>query len=374
MTVTINREYTERFYKKLESFNKKYGKYATPVKILSVEEHAEKSREFGTQFFLDIELDVPTAKFGKSNVTYLGVIVMEDDTPMIHTEQEGYDLNSLYKPNYCDHCHTTRRRNKYFFFLENGEVKQIGSSCVTEYFGANIGSAFISFNKFVSDVEEENERRVGFSGACYVSFDEIVTATFRVTNGFAEWVKKGNEYATDSVSLVKNYLTQDNAREYFRKDDYTMSDDEKEEFRQYVIDSFGNRFSDYCNNVRSSLLMGEDKLRMGIPFRFVGIVASVIFGFEKARKIASEPVDSIPTDVKEGEEVEFTALISFIKSGYGRFGEWYMYKVLNTPYRFFLKDSIDEGRYELKGVVKEVSSYNGKPSIMLNNVNCSKGA
>ena len=148
MTVTINREYTERFYKKLESFNKKYGKYATPVKVLSVEEHAEKSREFGTQFFLDIELDVPTAKFGKSNVTYLGVIVMEDDIPMVHTEQEGYDLNSLYKLNYCDHCHTTRRRNKYFFFLENGEVKQIGSSCVVEYFGANIGSAFISFNKF----------------------------------------------------------------------------------------------------------------------------------------------------------------------------------------------------------------------------------
>ena len=85
-------------------------------------------------------------------------------------------------------------------------------------------------------------------------------------------------------------------------------------------------------------------------------------------------MDSIPTDVKEGEEVKFTALISFIKSGYGRFGEWYMYKVLNTPYKFFLKDSIDEGRYELKGVVKEVSSYNGKPSIMLNNVNCSKGA
>ena len=374
MTVTINREYTERFEKKLEAFNRKYGKYATPVKVLSIEEHAETSHEYGTQFFLDIELDVPTAKFGKSNVTYLGVIVMEDDIPMVHTEQEGYDLNSLYKPNYCDHCHTTRRRNKYFFFLENGEVKQIGSSCVVEYFGADIGSLFLSFNKFISDIEEDNEKRIGFSGTYYMAFDEIVSATFKVTNGFTEWYKK-SEYATDSASIVKNYLAQGDAKGYLRTDDYEMSDEEKEEFRQYVADSFGNRLSDYCNNVRSSLLMGDDKLRMAIPFRFVGIVASVIFGFEKARKLASEPVDDIPTDVKEGENVEFTALVSFIKSGFNRFGRnWYMYKVVNTPYKFFLNEDIEEGRYELKGVVKEVSSYNGKPSITLNNVNCRKRA
>ena len=127
---------------------------------------------------------------------YLGTVTFTDGVKQVFCNNEAYANYFMddFRPNYCDHCHTTRtNRNTYFLFRNTttNKVLQIGSTCVKEYFGIDSDAFLKTYgNTFLCGYDGDEEELMHFhGGSSTYSLTSIIPAVSYCTKGFLKWHK-----------------------------------------------------------------------------------------------------------------------------------------------------------------------------------------
>ena len=204
------------FLKEIAKLNKQLAKYGSSVEITSCTPSKEYVDYFNECVYSSLEkietsligkrwavisgfeyqISEPSVK-GKQGVEYLGMVEYTDRAPQVYSEIENLrELVDISQTDACDHCHTVRERNKYFFFRENGKIQKIGSTCVHEWFGFDMDAIFSSYQNFVTLAKnldpEEEEFREAMKSCNYTPIPLAIYSVANVTNNFTAFWDKGS--------------------------------------------------------------------------------------------------------------------------------------------------------------------------------------
>lgn len=354
MNLVILESDLEKFLKKMDSLNKKLRKFSSEIRIAS---HRRGFQLLNTGLVditfpvVEYFLEIPE-KNKRENTEFLGTLSFMSGVPMIFSNTDKYSIHELYKENsVCDHCHISRDRKKWFFFEENGQIKQIGSTCVLEYFGiplegilGSFDSEMRAFNLKKVDIdyssldEEEMEsfKKYFLNSNSFIPASQILGVLNYVTNGFSKGWEKGEE---GTSRIVKNVIFDPMADAELRK---VVQKNTEYEDQIEIIKSYWTYKSTYSNdfefNIYSNLYSGS-VFNTSVPYKNIGIVA---WAYWKAinnsvkestsiKEKSEEATSEFLGNVKERITIEGT--IKFIKSfptsyRYNQEGESYLYQII----------------------------------------------
>ncbi len=134
-----------------------------------------------------------------------GVLVQSGDVP--------YSARTTWQ--HCDHCKTIRQRSKTFMLSnEAGETKMVGSSCMTDFLGADVDRAIFTFSiwsDIVATVSNDEEGGYGGSGEqSRFPLEGLLALSYAVIGeyGFVAKSKEnmdtGNASTATRVALILN--------------------------------------------------------------------------------------------------------------------------------------------------------------------------
>lgn len=188
-TIQVSESYKKRTCNEIAKLDKKLSKYGTNVIVKSTVDFMHEVSKGCFEERVRFTLEVPVSRVGKQGVSYLGLVSYDDNIPHISSETSDYNLFTYIPKNrvaVCDHCGSKRDRVKYFFFLENNEVKIIGSTCVKEYFGIDVEQVLNTIEGFCHRVDNFTNTR----GVSYMSTSFLLRGLSYVTVGFSlNWEK-----------------------------------------------------------------------------------------------------------------------------------------------------------------------------------------
>jgi hypothetical protein len=354
MNLVILESDLEKFLKKMDSLNKKLRKFSSEIRI------ASHQRGFQTLNTGLVDITFPVVEYfleipennKREDTEFLGTLSFMSGVPMIFSNTDKYNIHELYKESsVCDHCHTSRDRKKWFFFEENGQIKQIGSTCVLEYFGipleeilGSFDSEMRAFNLKKVDIdyssldekEIESFKKYFLSSNSFIPASQILGILNYVTNGFSKGWEKGEE---GTSRIVKNTIFNPLADAELRK---AVQKNTEYEDQIEIIKSYWTYKSTYSNdfefNIYSNLYSGS-VFNASVPYKNIGVVAwaywkainnsvkESTFVKEKSEEVTSEFLGNLK------ERITINGTIKFIKSfpasyGYSQEGESYLYQII----------------------------------------------
>lgn len=295
--------------------------------------------------------------------------VIEHDSLGIVKTVPGEEIPEFYYDRtVCDHCGVNRFRNKTIIVKnEDGEYKQVGTTCVESYLGINPNTLLFFMEIGQKDFDEFGG--VGRNPINYhlVDFTQVAIAIIKEYG----WVSRGQVYNNGG------YATADTIMDYYNP--YSKSGEkirktititpeivqEAADALKWVKEYEGK--GDYVFNVKRIVDAGY------VPEKGVGIAAS-IYPFYLKNTIAkkTEKVSNWQGEVgkKIKAEVVFVGETSF--EGY--YGVNYVKRFVDATgniYVWFTTSrngfQVDE-TYTITGTVKKHDEFNGKKQTILNRV------
>ena len=220
-TKTIWLSHKDTFIKKMKHLNRilsKHGKppitytFSEPRAVpVTFEYHlkgdAYRNDEIETRLVEVVDVHckgLTTVKKDDVEYTYLGTVSFEDGVKQVFCNNEAYANYFMddFRPNFCDHCHTTRTNRKAYYLFRNtrtNQILQIGSTCAKEYFGIDSAAFLQTYgNTFITLSDGSEEELGGFkdNSLCY-GLSTLIPVVSLCTNGFLKWNKK-DAYHTSS--------------------------------------------------------------------------------------------------------------------------------------------------------------------------------
>jgi len=164
----------------------------------------------------------------------------------------------LVRPGHCDHCDSNRyRKNTYLVVNEDGEVKNVGSTCIKDFLGWSGSFAFIS----EGEVEESVFGAGHGGGEPTWTVDTVLAAAYASirANG---WVPSSFDART-TVSVVRLIIGAVTATKY-EKADLAMLREYAEEaaakasvVREWILSDEFKGNSSYVDNLKATVAAGE---------------------------------------------------------------------------------------------------------------------
>lgn len=391
LTFFIPNSTLNRFKKEVEKQNKKLLKYDSKLEVVYHDESSINVSLFEDEIFVvDVEeMDGKLFKVrgrnvtvafpevrGKQNVEFLGTIKGNKKSgydvwvPGVFTSEEQ-SSNSLYKhahlndTNICDHCNINRRRNKYFYFIENNEIKKIGSTCVKEWFGLDLESIIYSFEK-ITEFESDESFGLGNNFNDFdISLDDLIKIVSFVTDGFyLSWQSEG--VTTD---LIKNNISK--AKEI---DDYFVNNklvkDADFDIRKELVKTWNiEPTNDFEFNIYHSLFI-DNELKNYIPFEKIGIVSYAIYASVVGYKRREVFVQTrgIAHCGEIGDKVTFTAKAERVASFDTRWGysNIYLFEDGDYVFKWITSKDIDEEKIlTMTGTIKNHEMYGSEKQTVV---------
>ena len=188
MKFSIPEDNIEALEKKLTRIRNKCAKYGCEYRYERVGDHYEEitfpaknpvgpDRAYTeTVHFIDIEVE---GKAAVNGWRFAATLDFTDKGNIIHGV-EGLEIPSRYytcEP-WCEHCQRSRGRRSSFivFNEENGEFKQVGSSCLRDFTGGLSAENVAQFESFFKICEEASEYDISYSGGrSYFKTDDFLT-------------------------------------------------------------------------------------------------------------------------------------------------------------------------------------------------------
>jgi hypothetical protein len=290
----------------------------------------------------------------------------------------------LVRPGHCDHCeHNRYRKNTYLVVNEEGEVKNVGSTCIKDFLGWQGNFAFIS--------EDEVERDVfgaGHGGGeMTVTVETVLAAAYAAIRAYGFTSTQGYGRSTaDVVRLIvgfnrpteKERAEMDVLRQYAEEAQAKAAT-----VRDWILsDDFGGN-SGYVDNLKAAVSAGE------AGWRQIGLLASgpqayirhletaaerearqAQWAAEKAARQAAKASSDYLGEV--GDKIEVKGTISAIRYIAGNYGTTVLYTILsedgNLVKWFSSREALGEQegvQVHIKGTVKAHDEYRGEKSTVL---------
>lgn len=280
---------------------------------------------------------------------------------------------------HCEHCGINRFRNHSMLLrnTETGEYKEVGSTCVKDFFGHDPkGVLFMSRFSFVSIVDEFDEHIKNNPGyrmyTAYPlkSFLSMTAACIR-NHG---WVSKGLAWDKSIMSTAEMVDIEFN--HIFKSNEVKLEpNDDDEKLAEDTISYFENldpQDNDYLNNCVKIIKLGY------VPDRMTGVACSMIITYKRTLAEKAEAKNTKPSEYigNVGERINLRAECVFntqVSSMYG-ISDLYIFVTpagdkIKTFYSGY-KWSCEVGEtYHLTGTIKKHEEYRGEKSTLLTRVN-----
>lgn len=375
---------------KIEKLNKKANKLNVPtIEIKEIEIRKEvdvKTKEVNFYHLIEINGEAPKLN-GWKFVARIETIKENRYNLIFVAPNESVPSKYRETGSTCDHCSTNRfRKFTYILKSENGEYKQVGSSCLKDFLGHTNPHSYANYLEWIEDLivfaedsEEYNRssygiRDIKFDLAYYVSY---VAEYIKQTVYF---LSKGKAQEQERISTADAVWNEIHNKE-LKFENRTVKEI-SEESKQLANDALEwaislkdkNDLSDYQHNLQLSCEVNA------VDWRSSGIVASLITAYqyekemiEKKEKIKEERKDSEYFGTV-GERQEFTLEV-IKKTGFSTQYGWTVLHIFkdqngNVATWFSSNKEFDEGQtVVLKATIKEHREYDGTKQTVLTRCN-----
>ena len=293
------------FKEKMEKLNKKASKLDFPaitINELEVISKVDKKTK-QTDRFYKIELigDAPKLN-GWKFVARLETIKGEKDNLVFVAPNENIPTKYRETGSQCEHCNSNRYR-KYTFVLqhENGEYKQVGSSCLKDFLGHTNPQNYAKYLEWMEELSVMAEEGETVEYGSFLISDYKYDLDYYVSY-VAEYIKQTGYFLSKSKAeqqdrestgdLVWNEIHNKNMKEEYKV--VQSISEESEELAKKAIEwavslKKQNSLNDYQHNLYLSCVANV------VDWRSKGIVASLITAYQYA-------MDMITKNEKEKEE------------------------------------------------------------------------
>lgn len=381
--VEIEISYSEPVEKIVEKFNRRAARegISERVEIISdvpaIREWSGEGREISIEIRV-IEVSVPVlSKSGWKMVAALDFI----ESGVIVRSVPGESLEGWERPSevWCDHCERKRGRNRSFVVRsDEGEIKQVGSSCLSAFIGFSPSMAFFWLG-FADELADKVEESSGHRGVERVwTIEDVVRMSYVVSDGGKSYVRAGDFDRLPTGSEVRRVLAFTRGFGPNREEQEREVDALREQaagVSSEIIDEvieFGKGLegeSDYVVNMRVLL----DGVHVG-P-RHVGILASLVAVWARemgirAEREANPVVNEWIGDVKtrlRGLAVKVTK-VQYLDGDYGMTTLLVMRDVEGHVLKWFASGAkpVEVGdEIVIDGTVKAHEEYSGTKQTVL---------
>jgi len=326
---------------------------------------------------------------------FIGVLEAIEEGQNIVKAVPGEEIPSSFRvvTEQCDHCNVTRwRKATYLVQHENGDIKQVGSSCIKDFLGhrdaqaiAAYASLLIAFYDGCDGRDDEEEYCVRFgSGFCGLDIEAYlchVSASIREYG----WTSRGQSY--------ENSTANDALDRYFRLGDYDPKVSKNEgvalwsekdtllvkKALAWINDKKEKGSHDTLNEYMWNLCLAASKDEVRV--QHTGILASLISTYtreeERILKRELETKNAVPSEYFGEIKTRYDLVLSCInvhcyETAWGTTAIHNFLDEKGTSFVWFSSSKIlDQGSsYSLKGTVKKHQEYNGAKQTVL--TRCSK--
>lgn len=284
----------------------------------------------------------------------------------------------------CDHCGITRNRNNTYIFKDDNGYKQVGSSCLKEFFGIDPTATIDWFSSLYNLSDNDFG---GFSGDPHYSVSNVIAYGLAVTEKCGYYSKKATMEYNEKVTNG-NYIDSTSALVYRAMNPPMPTKDNKETIEwcngireraielydeadnmiQWGIEHFSGQSGEYAHNMRIFLEA------LSIESKYFGYVVSVIGAFQRAntdrnekerKRFDNEYVGNI------GDKVELNVNVVKIIPLDGQYGITYLnimnqVDTGNNIIWISSKSVLNEGEtVSLKGTIKRLNNREGKNQTIL---------
>lgn len=265
-------------------------------------------------------------------------------------EYRGVEIDKAFRTRqYCDHCHTNRRRNRTYIVVEDERQIQVGSTCVEVYFGVPV--PFIEIFADFSVVFGDEEGLFGGygngpAGIDYTSFAELCVGSI-LTNGYVGRVKAEEEGLQKTgncveyiISTISSPYAQASERQKCRevRDKWVEAAKPVMEIVNNQIDALQlEKADDDMDNFTYTCVQ---IMNAGfVPWRYVNYIAGWLFKFvrEYQHRKEREATKQYPAEI--GDRITFSGKVTLVKAlesvSYG-------YRQMSTKYLIIFRTAEDE--------------------------------
>ena len=285
----------------------------------------------------------------------------------------------------CEHCGYTRNRKKTVLLRNgDGDVTQVGSSCLKDFLGYHGDAArLVAMLEAVQDAAREDEDGCGYysseNGAHTVLFLTAVAACVRVHGWTAKSAYRGIPTAELAMYVLGvRRVPSGRENEDLRQMVYAVEMTDADEAEAHAVIAWSRTIdaqttNNYLGNVRVAL--GAEY----VAVRHFGIAASAVSARRKEEENAraKEEADGIRAKSVHvgtvGKRETFTVSVLFVRAFETDYGTKYLVemadeagnvvKTFNTG--TFGRNAAKGDAYIIKGTVKEHTEYNGTAQTML---------
>lgn len=251
---------------RIDKANRKLARAGIEERFTYTTEGFIEEDEDGNKFQM-IKMDISHPKLNVAGWDFVAAVDKAPDGSLITRVLPGQELGG-HKPDSqkCDHCDSNRRRKAtYMLRDENGEYKQVGSTCLESFLGVQPkGLWALSY-----DLEETERigRDRNYGGPDTVlSLEETVAYGLAVSDGGNKYVSAA--YAQDTE---RNSTAQEVRNQFFSR---TLKNEERvdptpyiDQARQIIAETSFDDSSDYGSNMKtilSSEWVGAKQLGMAV--------------------------------------------------------------------------------------------------------------
>ena len=212
MTFTILTLYLESFFNALDKQNKKQAQPVTPT----IETRINDNGQSVTDITFADDYIAPTIE----GFTFIGMVDTEFDNPIVRL-QIGQNITPsqhlALSGERCDYCNQNRRRATSFLFKDaDGEVYQIGSSCVGEFFGRDVLGGLVSSQWLEDWQEQETSNNNGSYNGLFDLVRYLEVANIVISKvGYTSKANAESWGKTPTTTLINDYFVDSFTRDYF---------------------------------------------------------------------------------------------------------------------------------------------------------------
>lgn len=295
--------------KKADQFNKKsrklgvspmeiiYGAEGEEVEVLRTYSNGNTDEVIHKTVEVKVQYEIPIIEGWELIATFDNVANPDGSGELVFaTTVPGKDLPYEYHQKteiHCDHCGINRFRNHSMLMknVETGEFKEVGSTCVKDFFGWNpkgfLWVASVNWSHIETECHEQEESDFyEYRGQGYRQGLESLTDILTMTVAVIEeegWVSKGLAYEKGGAStadLVSAQLSP-YSRRHMKKEERIHPTDEHAELAKKTVEYFaglteeeiiGNDYLINCNKIA--------KLNL-CPYKLFGYACSMINSYRK---------------------------------------------------------------------------------------------
>lgn len=338
-----------------------------------------------------LEYEVPVIKGWELICTFDIVPMGKDEIEVFTSKVPGKLIPIEYqnkKEIHCDHCGHNRFRNHSMLMrnVETGEFKEVGSTCVKDFFGHD-PRGFMMYARFSFDFptvkEIDPDQEYEYHGQGYRMGCDDLMAVLTTTNAVIEnhgWTSATVAYEYNKRSTKNRVAEQLNPPTNYIKMGIVLLDitEKDKEVAKATIEHFANLSAEEIGD--NDYLMNCHKVAKHsmLPWKLFGVGVSMISAYnrflkgeaEKAKR-ASEPESNFVGELKERlKDIPVTLVYS--RDIFTDFGESVLYiwkDAQGNKFKTFYSGSKwsmeDKETGILTGTVKKHENYKGEKSTML---------